>query len=380
MILARTRTAALAALALILGLGAAEKTPSKPAAKPDPTAAIRGQVLGPASEKAPTGAPIAKAKVAVVVTDPQVTQRAGEVPQPGTGETGADGKFAIEGLPGKSFTVRVQAPGFAPFEAQDVGPGAALKVRLAPGQKLEGRVLDAAGAQARPRSDRGGPDARLARHAGGDAAAGGDRRRGTLRPDRPRTRRRGRRGQGGHLGPRRPGRGRRSAARRARAGGAAGRTPGGPGGGRRGQAHRGRQRARGGRRHRAHARDGAPAAQPHRRQGRLRLRRPAGRRQLSHQRHEEGVEPRQRRSLLHQGGHGQGGPGAAPGHLRRPARAPDRRRREPRSRAGGRDLSRRRRAAGRAATRTTSPRTRSQPRGTAASASPASPRGRPRWS
>ena len=171
MILARTRTAALAALALILGLGAAEKTPSKPAAKPDPTAAIRGQVLGPASEKAPTGAPIAKAKVAVVVTDPQVTQRAGEAPQPATGETGADGKFAIEGLPGKSFTVRVQAPGFAPFEAQDVGPGAALKVRLAPGQKLEGRVLDAAARKpvpgvtvvGRTRASRGMPEEMLPR-------------------------------------------------------------------------------------------------------------------------------------------------------------------------------------------------------------------------
>jgi hypothetical protein len=46
-------------------------------------------------------------------------------------ETGPDGTFTVSGLAGKTFTMRVQAPGFAPFEVQDVGTGAALKVRLA---------------------------------------------------------------------------------------------------------------------------------------------------------------------------------------------------------------------------------------------------------
>ncbi|HET9300994.1 MAG TPA: carboxypeptidase-like regulatory domain-containing protein, partial [Candidatus Polarisedimenticolaceae bacterium] len=126
MIVPRTCLAALLVLALVPGLAAAEKAAPKPA-----PAVLRGTVVGPASEKAPSGAPVARAKVAVVVTDPQVlSQRAGESTPPARAETGPDGTFAVSGLPGKTFTVRVQAPGFAPFEVQDVGAGAVLNVRL----------------------------------------------------------------------------------------------------------------------------------------------------------------------------------------------------------------------------------------------------------
>ncbi len=133
----------LASLLVLLALSPALLAAGKAAPKQAPVT-LRGTVVGPASEKAPSGAPVAKAKVAVVVTDPQVlSQRAGESMAPARAETGADGTFAVSGLPGKTFTVRVQAPGFAPFEVQDVGAGAALKVRLAQGLSIEGRVLDA---------------------------------------------------------------------------------------------------------------------------------------------------------------------------------------------------------------------------------------------
>ncbi|HEX5041680.1 MAG TPA: carboxypeptidase regulatory-like domain-containing protein [Candidatus Polarisedimenticolaceae bacterium] len=161
----RICTAAVLALALVPGLRAAEKAPSKPT-----PVVLRGTVVGPASEKAPSGAPIAKAKVAVVVTDPQVlSRRAGESIPPVRAETAADGTFAVPGLAGKTFTVRVQAPGFAPFEVQDVGAGAVLKVRLAQGLSIEGRVLDAASRKpvpgvsvvGRTRASRGMPEEML---------------------------------------------------------------------------------------------------------------------------------------------------------------------------------------------------------------------------
>jgi len=170
MILRRSCTAAVFALGFATALSGAEKAPAKPAPKQDAAAMLRGTVLGPASEKAPSGAPIAKAKVAVVVTDPQVlSQRAGESMAPARTETGPDGTFTVSGLPGKTFTVRVQAPGFAPFEVQDVGTGAALKVRLAPGLAVEGRVVDAAARKpvpgvsvvGRTRASRGMPEEML---------------------------------------------------------------------------------------------------------------------------------------------------------------------------------------------------------------------------
>src|SRR5262245_25768583 len=99
MILSHLRNAAVLALALGPGLSAAEKAPPKPA-----PVVLRGTVVGPASDKAPSGAPVAKAKVAVVVTDQQVlSQRAGESMPPARAETGADGTFSVSGLPGKTF-------------------------------------------------------------------------------------------------------------------------------------------------------------------------------------------------------------------------------------------------------------------------------------
>src|SRR5262245_5728390 len=105
----RTSIAAVLALALASLLSAADKAPAKPVAKQDTSAVLRGTVLSPPSEKAPAGAPVAKAKVAVVVTDAQVlAQRAGESLAPARAETGEDGTFTVSGLAGKEFTVRVQ--------------------------------------------------------------------------------------------------------------------------------------------------------------------------------------------------------------------------------------------------------------------------------
>ena len=137
MILPRTGIAAVLVLGLGSALSAADKAPPKPASKQDALAVLRGTAQGPASEKAPSGAPVAKAKVAVVATDPQVlSQRAGESIPPARTETGPDGTFTVSGLKGKTFTVRVQSPGFAPFEVQDVGAGAAL---VRGGGRLVGR-------------------------------------------------------------------------------------------------------------------------------------------------------------------------------------------------------------------------------------------------
>ncbi len=136
--------AALLAAACLLLPGAASRggAPQTAPASSSPGASIRGRVLGEG------GKPVARASIRVLPEEPAGKLPAG-VPQtrPAAGKvleakTGEDGSFAATGLPGKLFRLRAEAPGYAPFTAGEIPPGASVEVILKPGLRVAGVTLD----------------------------------------------------------------------------------------------------------------------------------------------------------------------------------------------------------------------------------------------
>lgn len=114
------------------------------------TATLSGTVT------APDGKPVAGAKVAAAALEagagpagPRGRDAGPKATGIVEGTTGADGTFRLE-VQGKSFGLRVQAPGYAVHEVRDVQPGTPLAVALVPGVGLDGQVFDLASGKPLP--------------------------------------------------------------------------------------------------------------------------------------------------------------------------------------------------------------------------------------
>lgn len=126
---------------LVLPLLLAAAPAPKPAAKPAPAAAsVSGRVAGA------DGKPLSGAEVRILPKEessPRPRWRsAGTAAPPVVVKTGEDGTFTARGLDGKSFRVRIQAKGLAPFQSSEVPAGATLRVTLKPGATRTGIVRD----------------------------------------------------------------------------------------------------------------------------------------------------------------------------------------------------------------------------------------------
>ncbi len=115
--------------------------PSPSVAKPAPVKSITGKITGP------DGKPIAAATVRAIPAPPRADAaglrgKSPDLPKSIVAKTDESGAFQLDGLAAGAFTLRVEAPGFAPAAAADVPVGAAVNLRLKPGVTVVGRVLD----------------------------------------------------------------------------------------------------------------------------------------------------------------------------------------------------------------------------------------------
>src|SRR6185295_19699060 len=76
-------------------------------------------------------------------------QAAGE---PLAGKTAPDGTFSFEGQHAGAWRVRVEAQGFAPWNDPRVAGRAPLEIRLRPGRRVVGRIVDASSGKGVPRA------------------------------------------------------------------------------------------------------------------------------------------------------------------------------------------------------------------------------------
>ncbi len=142
----RLASALLAAAVAVSAAAAPAPSPApKPAARPSPAPSSAGEIRGRVT--GPDGKPVAGAVVRAVAFEGKkgggdVRPLAGK-DAPATAKTAADGAFAVSGLKGKSFAVRVDSPGLAPWAAFEIPPGASLRVQLRTGLAVSGRIYDA---------------------------------------------------------------------------------------------------------------------------------------------------------------------------------------------------------------------------------------------
>jgi hypothetical protein len=105
----------------------------------DESVVLRGRVLAPA-EQPVAGATVRLLPAGLSVSAPDRDPATWVTPV--VARTAEDGTFSMTGPRAEAYSVRVEAPGFAPFSAEDVTAGATLDVRLVPGHHVAGRVLD----------------------------------------------------------------------------------------------------------------------------------------------------------------------------------------------------------------------------------------------
>jgi protocatechuate 3,4-dioxygenase beta subunit len=121
---------------------AADPKPPVAQAKPPAALEIRGRVSAAGGGKVVAGATV---RVSAEPAKEAKERRGGRVAKdaaPVLVKTSEDGSFTAKGLVGTTFTVRVEASGFAPFTVREIPPGANMRVALKAGGALAGRILD----------------------------------------------------------------------------------------------------------------------------------------------------------------------------------------------------------------------------------------------